>query len=230
MTPQARVSSSGHRIVWNAVVLAALSLATAGCAGPGFLAYIFKGPDQVQAIYPLPAGKTLVIVDDPDRATGDPNLPAVIATNVGFHLEQNEELIDLQIIPQDQLSALAGRMGDDYLATPIDHIGAQLGADQVIHVQIRSVSMRVAANYYRPTAVVEVKVVSAQDGARLFPKSKIEGPALSRPPGLVMTVHLRHQTADEGRRDTGTLMARRLAERIGLEVAQLFFEHQKLAP
>jgi len=225
-----RASSHCPRIACNALVLVVLSLATAGCAAPAFIEYVIKGPDQVQAIYTLPAGKTLVIVDDPQRLIRDPNLPAVVATNVGFHLEQTDELTDVQVIPQDQLSGLAARMGDDYLAMPIDHIGAQLGADQVIHVQIRSASLRVAANYYRPTAVVEVKVVSAQDGARLFPKSKIEGHTQVRPPGMVMTVELRHQTADEGRRDTDQLMARRLAERVGLEVAQLFFSHQAPDP
>jgi hypothetical protein len=216
------------RGTWIAVLLVVTTLSMAGCAGPGFLAHVIKGPDQVDAIYPLPAGKTLVIVDDPDRAIGDPNLPAVIATNVGFHLDQSESLIDVvEVIPQDRLSGLAARMGNDYFATPIDRIGAQLGADQVVHVQIRSVSMRVAASYYRPTAVIEVKVVSARDGARLFPKAKIDTHSNTRPPGMLMTVQLRHQTADEGRRDTGTLLSRRLAERIGLEVAQLFYDHQK---
>jgi len=214
-----------YRHACAAVGWLALSLAPAGCAGPGFISHVLKGPDQVKAIYSLPAGTTLVIVDDPDRAMNDPNLPAVIGANVGFHLDQNDALTEGRVVSPDPLSSLSARMGDDYLATPIDHIGAKLGADQVIHVLVRSISMRVTANYYRPAAVVEVKVVNAHDGARLFPKARNDNPSQARPRGMVMTVQLRHQTADVGRRDTGPLMARRLAERIGLEVAQLFYDH-----
>jgi len=215
--------------------LLALTLVTTGCSGGGFpggggfLAHVINGPNQVLALYALPPGKTLVIVDDTDRAMGDPNLPAVIGANVGFHLEQNDAMPDGRLVPSDRLSSLSARLGDAYLATPIDHLGAELGADHVIHVSVRSVSMRVASNYYHPSAVVEIKVVNAHDGARLFPKVRDED-AQTRPPGMVMTVQLKHQTADTGRRDTGALMSRRLAERIGLEVAQLFYDHQKPDP
>lgn len=207
-----------------------MSLALAGCEGPGFVAYVLKGPDKVKALYTLTKDKTLVIVDDPSRVMGDPNLPAVIGANVGFHLDQNNVLHDGQVVPPDLLSGLAARMGDDYFATPIDQIGAKLQADQVIHVLVRSVNMRVSADYYRPSAVVEVKVVDVHGGGRLFPKASDATLWQARPPGIMLNVQLPHQTVDSGRRDTGTLVARQLAERIGLKVAQLFYNHQKQDP
>ena len=210
-----------------ALVCALLCLSLAGCAGPGFAAYVMKGP-QVPALYELPAGKTLVVVDDPDRSLSDPNLPAVIATNIGFHLEKNDALKGGSIIPQDGLTTYAARLGDDYFTTAIDKVGRDLSADQVLHVQVRSASMRVTANYYRPTVTVEIKVINNQDGSRLFPvpKSDNKDPR-SRPPGIITTVELPHQTADTGRRDTATLIARKLAEQAGLEIARLFFTHTK---
>ena len=72
--------------------------------------------------------------------------------------------------------------------------------------------------------------LDAHSGARLFPKARDDTPSEARPPGMVLTVQLRHQTIDSGRRDAASLLARRLAERIGLEVAQLFYDHAEPDP
>lgn len=209
------------------------ALILTGCTEPGFVAHVLTGEPKVPAKYTLMPRPTLVIVDDPHNALGDPNYPAVVATNVGFHLHKNNALdasdkegqASPHIISQDRLSELATRMGDRYPTTPIDRIGARLNAEQVIYVYVRSVKLQVAGAYYHPVAGVEVKVIDVAEGKRLFPKPGEYDDPQTTPPGHFMSVEMKRQTIDTNRRHAGSMLARSLAERIGQEVAQLFYKH-----
>ncbi len=208
------------------LIVCCVALLFGGCTEPGFVAHVLTGPEKVKAVHTFETPRrTLVIVDDPKNALGDPNYPAVVGANVGFHLKKNEVLTAEQIVSQDHLATLAARMGDRYATTPIDQIGSRLNAEQVIYVLIRSVKMQVAGAYYHPVAVVEVKVIDAVNGSRLFPKPGEYNDPKTSPPGHTLSVELKRQTVDLNRRHTGSMLARTLAERVGLQVAQLFYEH-----
>lgn len=207
------------------MILAVLCLGIAGCDTPGFIGYVVGGPPKVKAKYTLAPSETLVIVDDPQELLGDPNFPAVVGANVGFHLTQNEILTTELLIPQDHLSTLASQLDDRYLSTPIDQIGSRLDAQQVIHVLVRSVNMQVNNTYYQPTATVEVKVIDATTGERLFPKPADQPRMQATAPGYKVQIEMRRQTLDTTRRHALATLARSLSERIGLEVAQVFYDH-----
>ncbi len=213
----------GRLTVLAALIFSALS--AGGCAEPGFIAHVIAGPDHVKARYTLEPRPTLVIVDDPQNALGDPNFPAVVGANVGHNLIQNEVLDAGLVVSQDHLSSLAVQLGDRYPTTPIDRIGTRLKAQQVIYVRVISVKMQIAGAYYHPTAVVEVKVIDAQTGSRLFPKAGEYSDPETTPPGLTFPIEMKRQTLDENRRHARSMLARSLAERIGLEVAQIFYDH-----
>lgn len=197
----------------------------AGCEGPGFLAYVIAGPPKVDAQFVLDKRPTLVVVDDPNLLLGDPSYPAVVGANVGFNLIQNKALPESMVVSQDRLTTLAKELGNRYGVTPIDQVGKTLGAEQVIYVFIRTVSVQVDNTYYHPTASVEVKVIDVPTGGRLFPVKASDPVNNATPPGYNLTVGLRKQTMDETRRTALTMLARSLAERIGLETAQLFYKH-----
>ena len=216
-------NATGRRVGSGLLLIAVMCLT--GCAGPGFIAHVLAGPNQVKARYALQPRPTLVIVDDPQNELGDPNFPAVVGANVGFHLIKNQVLEPAMVVPQDHLASLAAQLGDRYPTTPIDRIGARLKAQQVIYVFVRSVKMQVAGAYYHPVAVVEVKVIDAVSGARLFPKAGEYSDPQTTPPGLMLSIELKRQTIDPSRRHAGAMLARSLAERIGLEVAQVFYDH-----
>lgn len=206
-------------------LLLLVCLACAGCEAPGFVTYVIAGPPKIKAKYVLEPRPTLVIVDDPDNMLGDPNNPAVVGANVVFNLKENEVLLPELVVSQDHLSLLAAQMGDRYMATPIDQIGQRLKAEQVIHVQVRSTRMQSDNTYYEPTAEVEVKVIDAITGKRLFPADDGSANPNSNAPGEPMTIQLKSQTLDETRRHALPMLARSLAERVGLEVAGLFYDH-----
>ncbi len=196
-----------------------------GCEGPGFVAYVIAGPPTIKAQYKLQTRPTLVIVDDPLGLLGDPNYPAVVGANVGYHLSENGVLPGEMIISQDHLTTLAAQLGDRYPSTPIDEIGQRLKAEQVIHVLVRSADLMAHNTYYHPKAQVEVRVVDVASGKRLFPEPDSDMPSTS--PGTPLQVSMKPQAVEEDRRHARSLLARRFSEYIGLCVAQLFYDHAK---
>ncbi len=201
-----------------------LCLTCAGCEAPGFIAYVLGGPPKTKKRFTLEQRSTLVIVDDPQNLLGDLNNPTVIGANVGFHLMENDVLLPEQIVSQDHLTVLATQMGKRFMATPIDQIGKRLKADQVIHVQVRSVVLQNDNTNYQPTAEVEVKVIDSLTGERLFPIDENAIPGMASP-GESLLIEMERQPLDETRRHAIQMLMRSLAERIGLEVAGLFYDH-----
>lgn len=206
-------------------VMLLMCLLCAGCEGPAFVAHVIAGPPKVKAQYKLEPRPTLVIVDDPQQMLGDLNNPIVVGANVGYNLKENGVLLPEQVISQDHLSVLMAQMGERYMATPIDQIGQRLNAEQVIHVLVRSASMVSDNTYYEPTAKVEVKVIDALTGKRLFPTIGEGKNPKPNEPGELMVIRLKRQTLDETRRHALQTLTRGLAERVGLEVAGLFYDH-----
>ena len=213
------------RLCASLLILAVSCLYLAGCAGPGFVGYVIAGPPKVKAKYTLKPAATLVIVDDPQDLLGDPNFPAVVGANTGYHLTQNDVLTTEQVVPQDHLSTLAAQLGDRYQNTPIDQIGSRLDAQQVIHVLIRSASLEADNTYYQPAATIEVKVIDTATGDRLFPQPADQPASRATAPGYTVEVQMKSQTLDTTRRGDLMILARSLSERIGLEVAQVFYTH-----
>jgi hypothetical protein len=208
-----------------ALALAAgLSLLT-GCAGLGYLANAATGGNKVPAKHTLKPKPTLIMVDDPDRRLAQPTMVSQIAANARFHLRQNTALTEPLLSPTDQLPRVRRDLGNDYHATPIATVGQQVGAEQVVHVLIRSVDLQYGGPVYRPQAACEVKVIETQTGKRLFPEDQSQIEGLS-PRGYVVRSKLPSRHGDDTVRGARTIMARKLARRIGRDVARLFYRHE----
>lgn len=197
----------------------------AGCEGPAFIASTLAGKDKIKAIATLPDRPTLVMVDDPHQALGNPTLAGVVAGHIAYHLRENGA-ITTPFVSQIKLAEVRDRLGDEYRNTPIDQIGRLAGADQVIYVNIESAALQPAPSYYRPTALLELKVVDAVESKRLFPEPPpiIEAGAPSR--GRTMEVSFRYKGLEAESAGQDAMLARKLAERVGREVARLFFDYK----
>lgn len=210
-----------------AVLLAVLAQ---GCAGPGFLADLFKGPGKVKAQYTLPDQPTLILVDDPQHLLGGPAMPGVVANNIAYHFQQQKKpVINAPLISQQALDTYAATHGDQFAATPIDQVGRDLGADTVLYVLVKSVEMNVAGSVYHPEAAVEVKVIDALDGQRLWPTAGKLADTSRSPPGHELVVEMPHRDTLQQAPGPGTrrLIDRELAEKIGLEVSRLFYDWKR---
>lgn len=201
--------------------------ALGGCEAPAFIAETAGIGGKVKPVFDLPNRPTLVLVDDPQNHLGDPTLRTVIAANVAHHLA-DQKVITSKPIAGKEVTELAARVGQDaFSRMPIAQVGRELGAEQVLYIDVEAVSLQPAPGMYRPTASLEIKVVDVATNTRLYPEPPpLEDPTAPKR-GRSLTVQLRYdKTLRAQSRGLDAEMARRLAERIGLEVARLFYEYK----
>jgi hypothetical protein len=200
------------------------TLALGGCEAPAILARAVAGADKVKAIYKIPDRPTLVLVDDPANRLGDSTLQGVLAANVAFHLQEDGAVKTL--IDQAQVSRLAYRLGKEFARMPIDRIGREVGADQVISVYVHSVTLGDVPGVYTPVGVVDVKVIACDTGQRLFPLGGDTRSQEEAPPGHRLATKLTRESSDNPRYGNPQMLRRHLAQRLGQDTAWLFYDHR----
>ncbi len=225
--PQPRWPDAGIR---TAVLLAMLlgCAVLGGCNIVGFVARVFT--PKVKARYQLPDRPTLILVDDPANLLGDTTHASQIAHHVGFHLKQEELLLPDHIISPRDLYDLAVRLGDDYPHTPIDRIGREVAAQQVVYILVKAVGFGDDPGIIRPAAQVRVKVIDAARGSRLFPALMTEGQEPSSLRDYPVAVKLPYTSIKEDWRSTVRQVTPRLAQRIARDVSRLFYDHHPRQP
>ena len=208
------------------VALLALLMLMPGCIAADLFGAL-AGHRNVEARHELADRPTLVFVEDPDDALASGSLRHVVAANVAHHLVVNEVLTDEPISPR-RLARLAEELGSGFDALAIDEVGRRLGAEQVIHVLVESASLEYhAPTVLRPRASAQVRVIDAVASRRVFPAvTGFQSPG-ARPSGESVSVQMEHRSATEDqRRGRDPRLHRELAERLGLEVARLFYDHR----
>ena len=160
-----------------------------------------------------------MLVDDPNRELRNPTLSNQIAHEIGFYLEQSEAVT--QIVPQSRVVSLRESLGRDFDATPVDEIGKRLDAEQVIHVEIESVTLRPDLVLYHPKASVKVKLIDAVKSKRLFPAD-----TTGRDPGFTLHPELRPKIKERVSQNSSAVISQMLARRIARDVARLFHDYQ----
>ena len=213
-------------VFWAAI---AAALSAPGCEGISGIATFLMGSPKVEAVYVLSNRSTLVLVDDPEIRLGDPALAGVVASNVAYALVEHE-VLQSQIVSQEDLVQVANRLGQDFLTTPIDEIGRMLGAEQVIYVSIEQTQLQVEPGLYRPAAIVDVKVIDATVGKRIFPEPVPRTSSFSVAPGHRLVVRPTHRRIGVVERGVKAALANKLAVQIGLDVARMFFDWKKPEP
>lgn len=207
-----------------AAIVPLLAALLSGCEAPAFVVASVTGSDKIPAVYTLQDRPTLVMVDDPNNLMGNPMLSGIIAANTAHHLRENGAL-SAKIVPEKELAALKVKLGSDYVKTPIDEVGRAVGAEQVIYASINNAALQAAPGLYRPVATLEVKVIDAVTGERLYP----EPPPIHEPSaptrGRTLQVQVETESIMPDTAGTDAMLARKLAEEIGLQIAQLFYEH-----
>ena len=188
------------------------------------MAKVADGGNKVPAKYRLDNVRTVVLFDDPQNLLNNPGLARQVAATAVHYLEFKKVLRSAGFVSPAAVSRLEQQLGAEWPRTPIDAIGRKLGARQVVYARLVKVDSLVAGNVYRPRAQVEVKVVSADGGRRLWPNAGAMPSASAPLPGYTLTVEMDYQTND-GRNlggSTPDALARQLADEIGVSLARLF--------
>lgn len=217
-------ASLSRRIAFSflLVTLAAMN----GCGPIGFAAYALSDK-SIAAIYELPKRPTVILVDDPDQLLGYAQVSVNIATGIGIELIENEAL--KSVIDQRKVNDLRQGLGRAFDKQPVDVIGRDVGALQVIHVHVRSVNYSAQPGMVQPKAVVLIKVIDVPSRKRLFPPSDNNEVTSDLPTikgGYVLNVELRERLLDSINADEQLKSLQRLlANQVGNKVAQVFYKH-----
>jgi len=219
---------SRYRGAW-AVLLLAYCLAATGCTPFfGMLAYGFFPPQQKQA-YKLIDVPTLILVDDPGMKFQDPNASSRIADQIAFHLMKEGALSKSDLVPADTVNRLIVSLADEYSRTPIDVIGREVGAEQVIHVHVSEVDIMTGPQVMKPTAKLVVKVIATPaDGRayRLFPATRPNASTNDTAPkvnGYPVVASLEERYGVDLNAGNTRMVLATLADKAGRAAARAFF-------
>lgn len=221
-----------RRILITLLLGTALLLSLPACEPGAVLVDAIQGPEKVQPLYLLPDVPTLIMVDDPKHLLNNPGLARQIATTAIHYLEFNEVLPTASFVDPKELAKLESELGNRWATTPIDEIGRRLGAQQIIYAKINSARFHFAETLYRPEATIEVKVINADDGQRLWPEPPALVDPTNLPPGHLIQIKDHYVSRDSRYVGDSTPddLARRLADDAGLRLARLFYQWQKDQP
>jgi len=196
--------------------------ALSGCEGPAAIAEILTGEgEKIKAQYTLQPRPTLILVDDPQDHFEGPHLTAVVAAAAALHLTENKAAPPF--IDPKKLNEVREQLGKRYNKTPIDEIGRRTGAEVVIYVEVEGASTRLSASLYRPIAGAQVKVIDVVNKRRLFPKTG-RLVATDTVSGHQVSVQMDPVSVESPTRATEQVVLRALAETMGLQVSQLFYD------
>lgn len=218
-------ASLSRRIAFSflLVTLAAMN----GCGPIGFAAYALSD-QSVPAVYELPKRPTVILVDDPDQFLGYSQISVNIATGIGIELVDNKALT--AVVDQRKVNDLRQGLGRAFDKQPVDVIGRDVGAQQVIHVHVRSVNYSAQPGMVQPKAVVLIKVIDVPSRKRLFPPSDNNEVTSTLPTlkgGYVLNVDLKERLHDSINSDEQLkVLQRLLASQVGNKVAQVFYKHE----
>jgi hypothetical protein len=200
-------------------------LSAAGCNIVTPVAYAIEGPGQIDAEYTLPKKKTVIFVDDPRNILPRTALRTAIGDAVSFDLMERGHL-ESTVASRDAIAvARAGSAGNAQKLMTVEAVGKALDCAQVIHIQptVFDLTGRTDDRGIRPTAIVQVKVLDLEMRVRTYPAAE------SMPDGREVTAIIREESSDGLRTRAGrTQIEDQLARKIALEVAQLFYQHDRV--
>jgi len=187
------------------------------------IAVIVEGPPTIDAEYKLPDRTTVVFVDDRRNILADFAIRRYIGDKVSEHLLRAGVLTDA-ISTGDALS-VAGREQAGALM-PIEQIGKEVGAAQLIYIELLKFSLE--APNGQPTAIAElqVKVIDVENRARQFPGTGAENPARFMMVTLPPDQAFQPMLGRSARREAEYTLADMVAD----QVSKLFYEHERGIP
>jgi hypothetical protein len=220
-----RRPQSAVRLAAVTTLLAAV-LTLAGC-GVSALMYNLA-PPTIEKEHLLPDRPTLVLVDDPGGELGDPALASQMAAHVYDLLIAQKVLSPQHAVQLAGINELSQEHGKDFKNLPVDEVGRELGAQQVVHVHVQAALWVPQAGMWKPTGSARVKVINVADGRRLFPGEDVIDGVAALPPrsrGIVVT-ELQPRASTNVEQTEIPAIQKLLANRLARDTARVFYDWQ----
>jgi hypothetical protein len=204
-------------------VTALLLLAVAGCNIVAPVAYIVGGPPKIDAEYTLLDRPTVVFVDD--RGNVIPSNAQALRRALADRLSEElmvRKLVTTTIAPRDAMAIAAARDKHGELMA-MDTIGREVGADQIIYIEMLAFGLSPDGVTPRPTAICQVRVIDVEERSRLYPLDDDSGQ-------VARTVQASLPEFDPNAASSPASRLKiyqALAEVTGVDIAKLFYRHEK---
>ncbi|MFQ5425196.1 MAG: hypothetical protein ACE5F9_14620 [Phycisphaerae bacterium] len=176
------------------------------------------GGNWIEPEYKLTDGPLLILVDDLNNQISEPGpVRKLHKTLSDIFLEYD---VNKRVIPLDSWKEL--RQSDkDYDKLAVRQIGEKLGAEQILYLDVVRFTLygEPGADIFKGQFTVRVKVLSTrqQRDVRLWPRQES---------GKRVVVSMPPEPNDGDR--SASVVAKELSEKLGHEVAKLFYGHREL--
>lgn len=191
-----------------------------GCNIVGPIAVLASPPPTQDAEYKMADRVTAVYVDDRKNVLNDRGLRMFIGDRILEHLMRNKVLKDSIKTSSTMAAAGSERAG---ALKPLEQIGKEVGAAQLIYVEIMSFGLEPdAAGAPRAQATVRVKLIDVENRVRLYPPAGEADGADSR--YLTLTLPPEQTYQPMLTRAAQAEAYRTLAELIADRTAKLFYK------
>lgn len=193
--------------------------ALSGCNYIGPMGYLIGGNGTVKAAYQLDKTRShVVFVDDRENLLSNRPLRRTIAQCAERTLLDDNAVEKSDIISSEAVEAVTAA---DKWGRPmgISQVGQAVNADVVIYATIDQFTISSDGVSLSPQAVLRVKVVDAKTRERLFPTTENDW-------HTVQTVVPRRDGMTPKTASEVALEERRLAERVGRDLAYVFIDHE----
>lgn len=198
------------------VTLLSSAVFAGGCGLAGYVAGVM--PRWIEPVYEPADTLTVVVVDDPAQQLPTIRDASLIADRVALRLR--EERIITRFVESARVDEL--RLGEPGFAQwSLTRIGAELGAAQVIFVNVTSMAFPGDAGMVRPIASAQVKVLDVGTDRRVFPDPDRRGDMAGYP---VSTAMFFNDVSPTSGVDVN-ILRRDLALELAEDVAELFYKH-----
>ena len=193
------------------------SLVLAGCEAAAYVAQGLVPDPKVKAAYELDPRTTLILVDDPLHLLPGQDHRSLMAGWIGDDIAKQTDLESDIFVEAARVDGVRASE-PEFNRWPIDKVGRELGADQVIYVHVEAYHLNSANDMYSPSGKLRVKVIDSRSGKRLFPKHNESGYAVRGR----LAFDTREQP-DPGRR---LELSRNLTFALSTQVARIFYDFQ----
>ncbi len=210
---------SSSRTMARAALLVSANLAMYALGACNILtpiAYIAEGPPKLPAKYTLPERKTAIFVDDRTNTISRSRLRDEIGDAIATAL-LTQKLVPDVVSPRDAHNLARNERAGQHLS--MERIARDLGAEQLIYVEMMTYRISLDGVTPKPAASARVRVIDAVAREALFP---------SGTSGELVQSQMREVAPDRYGNTTGRRQIEdELAVEFGTEIAELFYDHEK---
>jgi hypothetical protein len=207
-------------ILRASAILCALCLCVHGCNIVEPIAIIAEGPPTIDAEYELLDRSTVVFVDDRRNILADRAIRRYIGDKVSEHL-LSAGVVGDAISTGDALAVVGAEQAG--ALKPIEEIGKDVGAAQIIYVEMLKFALEAPDGQPTATAELQVKVIDVENSLRIFPADDADTSARMMLVMLPPDQAFQPMLGRSARREAEYTLADLVAER----VAKLFYEHER---